>query len=197
MEKSERQVEQLVSFFQALADVTRLKLVGMLAQREQSVEELATALEVRQPTVSHHLAKLRLLGMVRLRKEGQVHYYSLDEQSVQSMARQVLSKGGLAELVPQHGADAWEQKVMQSFFDQDGRLKEIPAQRKKRDVVLRRLVREFAPDRRYTEFEVNETLKRFHPDVATLRREFIMTGLMAREPGEKMNLYWRLSPKTE
>lgn len=50
----------------------------LLAQGERSVDELVEALEVRQPTVSHHLAKLRALGLVKLRKEGQVHYYSLD-----------------------------------------------------------------------------------------------------------------------
>lgn len=180
--------EQLVAFFQALADVTRLKLVGLLAQRECSVEELVAALDVRQPTVSHHLSKLRLLGIVKLRKEGQVHYYTLDEDFVHRMARQVLSADGLAQLAPREAGESWEQKVLRSFIDTEGRLREIPAQRKKRDVVLRRLVAEFEPGRKYTEAEVNETLRRFHPDVATLRREFIMTQLMQRENGR----YWRI-----
>lgn len=181
------QAEQIVSFFAALADVTRLKLVGLLAQREQSVEELVAALEVRQPTVSHHLAKLKMLGLVRLRKEGQVHYYSLDEEFVHKLAKQVLSAGGLAKFAPEEGGATWEAKVLQNFFGPDGRLKEIPTQRKKRDVILARLVAEFAYDRQYPEAEVNEVLRRFHPDVATLRREFIMTGLMKRENG----VYWR------
>jgi predicted transcriptional regulator len=181
------QAEQLVGFFQALADMTRLKLIGLLAQRERSVEELVAALEVRQPTVSHHLAKLKLIGLVKLRKEGQVHVYALDEQFIHGMARRVLSPGGLAQFAPEEGGPTWERKVLQSFFSPDGRLTEIPAQRKKRDVVLARLVQEFNRDRQYSEAEVNEVVRRFHPDVATLRREFIMTKMMQRENG----CYWR------
>jgi len=184
------QAEQMVAYFQALADVTRLKLVGLLAQRERSVEELVSVLDVRQPTVSHHLSKLKLLGLVKLRKEGQVHYYSLDEEFVRRLARQVLSADGLAKLAPSNeGGATWEQKVLQTFFTPDGTLKDIPTQRKKRDVILGRLIAEFERGRMYTEAEVNEVLRRFHPDVATLRREFIMTRLMQREDGG--GLYWR------
>jgi len=179
--------EQLVAFFQALADVSRLKLVGLLAQRERSVEELVAALAVRQPTVSHHLSKLRLLGLVTMRKEGQVHYYTLNEAFIHQVARQVLSTEGLASLAPSAAVEGWEQKVLRTFFTADGRLQQIPTQRKKRDVVLSRLVQEFEPERRYSELEMNEVLRQFHPDVATLRREFIMTGLMQRE----ISTYWR------
>ncbi len=184
------QAEQIVAYFQALADVTRLKLVGLLAQRERSVDELVSALDVRQPTVSHHLSKLKLLGLVKLRKGGQVHYYSLDEEFVHRLARQVLSADGLAKLAPSNeGGTTWEKKVLQTFFGPDGSLKEIPTQRKKRDVILARLVEEFERGRTYTEAEVNAILRRFHPDVSTLRREFIMTRLMQREDGG--GLYWR------
>jgi hypothetical protein len=187
------QAEHLVAFFQALADVTRLKVVGLLAQRERSVEELVAALDVRQPTVSHHLSKLRALGLVKFRKEGQTHFYSLDEEFVHGLAKTVLSVEGLASLAPSEAGPTWERKVLQAFFGPDGRLKEIPAQRKKRDVVLRRLVEEFERGRTYPEAEVNEILRRFHEDVATLRREFIMTKLMQRENG----LYWRTSAPPE
>lgn len=185
--RDQDQAEQLVAFFQGLADVTRLKLIGLLAQRERSVDELVTALDVRQPTVSHHLAKLKLLGLVKLRKEGQVHCYSLDEEYVRGLAKSVLSVDGLARLAPAETGATWELKVLQTFFSPDGRLKEIPAQRKKRDVVLGRLVEEFERGKSYHEAEVNEVLRRFHDDVATLRREFIMTHLMQREN----NMYWR------
>lgn len=185
--RDQDQAEQLVAFFQGLADVTRLKLLGLLAQRERSVDELVAALDVRQPTVSHHLAKLKLLGLVKLRKEGQVHYYSLDEEHVRGLAKSVLSVEGLARLAPAEAGATWERKVLQTFFSPDGQLKQIPAQRKKRDVVLQRLVEEFEHGKTYHEAEVNEVLRRFHDDVATLRREFIMTHLMQREN----NVYWR------
>jgi len=59
----------------------------------------------------------------------------------------------------------------------------IPAQLKKRAIILERLVLEFEPDRPYTELEVNQTLVDFHEDVATLRRGLIEHKLMEREHG--------------
>lgn len=75
------------------------------------------------------------------------------------------------------------EKVLRIFF-KDGKLKEIPAQRKKRRFVLDRLLEEFAMDRVYDESEVNAILRRFHPDVCTLRREFIMEKMMTRTAGK-------------
>jgi DNA-binding transcriptional ArsR family regulator len=50
--------EELVSFFKALADANRLKIVGLLSQQPYSVEQLAAMLHLRPSTISHHLAKL-------------------------------------------------------------------------------------------------------------------------------------------
>ena len=58
-----------------------------------------------------------------------------------------------------------------AFTYQGERLKEIPASRKKREVILRWLAERFEVRRRYSEAEVNELLQRYHPDSATLRRE--------------------------
>ena len=74
----------------------------------------------------------------------------------------------------------WEAKVLDTFIV-DGRLTHLPAQRKKRMVILRFLVDKFDPTRSYTENEVNAVLSRYHHDVATLRREFVWWGLMDRE----------------
>jgi len=75
------------------------------------------------------------------------------------------------------------QKTERSFF-RDGRLVEIPAQRKKRRFILERLLAEFDTTKVYTEPEVNATLGRFHPDVCTLRREFITEKMMVRQGGK-------------
>jgi hypothetical protein len=53
---------------------------------------------------------------------------------------------------------------------------------------LKWLVEQFAEGRRYREAEVNETLQRCHWDCATLRRELVGAGMMAREGG----IYWRV-----
>lgn len=80
-----------------------------------------------------------------------------------------------------------EQKVLLSFFGPDGRLKQIPVKRAKRDVVMDRLAQEFEQGRRYPEANVNRILLQFHEDYATIRRELVDTGRMRREK----NVYWR------
>jgi len=101
----------------------------------------------------------------------------------------LLSSEKMAELVPMQEmeGDAWEHKVLRDFFD-GPRLKEIPASRKKRSVVLRWLANLFEPGMRYTEAQVNEIIKRHHPDASSLRREMIGEHLLQREQG----VYWRL-----
>ena len=73
-----------------------------------------------------------------------------------------------------------EMRVVENFFTADGRLRAIPAQRSKRNVVLERLAAEFEPARSYNEREVNAILRRFHDDVATIRRELIATKKLVR-----------------
>lgn len=78
-------------------------------------------------------------------------------------------------------------RVLENFTDASGRLIAIPAQRKKRLAVLRWLVEEFQPGRRYPEAEVNRIISRRHPDFATLRRFMVDEELMQRRSG----IYWR------
>ena len=98
----------------------------------------------------------------------------------------------MASLVDDVEGDAWERKVLRDFFD-GTQLKEIPASRKKRAVVLRRLAHEFRVDARYRETEVNELLLRHHPDPATLRRELVGAGLLQRH----QSVYWRPGSEAE
>jgi hypothetical protein len=69
-------------------------------------------------------------------------------------------------------------------------LKTLPAQRKKLEAILRYMVKAFEPGRRYSEKEVNDILRRFHDDTASLRRELVGSGLMLREGGG--GDYWRV-----
>ena len=71
--ETQAQFQQLLRFFKALANESRLKIVGILANREATVGDLADLLDLRAPTVSHHLAVLKELGLVRMRAEGNAH----------------------------------------------------------------------------------------------------------------------------
>lgn len=63
----------------------------------------------------------------------------------------------------------------------------IPAQRKKRLLVLRYLAEQFKPGERYAEADVNWILGRFHPDYAALRRYLVDEELLQR----RESVYWR------
>jgi ArsR family transcriptional regulator len=63
--------------FQAVSDRTRLRLLRLLGRDELNVQELVTALEVNQPSVSKHLGVLRDAGWVRQRREGTFSWYRL------------------------------------------------------------------------------------------------------------------------
>jgi DNA-binding transcriptional ArsR family regulator len=185
---SEETLTVVLQFFRALADASRLRLLGILAESECSVDELATRLGLTAPTVSHHLGKLKGLGLVRMRPQGTTHLYSLDEEALRRLSKDILSPERMRSLADDAQGTAWERKVLRDFFEGE-RLKEIPAVRKKREIVLRWLANRFDPGVRYSEKEVNEVLKRHHPDTATLRRELVAerAGLLRRERG----VYWR------
>ncbi len=183
----EEDLQTLLQFFKALADENRLKLLGIVAQRECSVEELAEALGLKAPTVSHHLTKLKELRLVEMRVEGNTHLYRLNAEGLRGLNKALLTPENVATLVELEDSDAWERKVLRDFFDGE-RLKEIPSSRKKRLVILKWLAAQFEREHLYPEDEVNKIIKRAHPDTATLRRELIGNHLMQREAGN----YWRL-----
>jgi predicted transcriptional regulator len=175
--------EELVIFFKALADANRLKIVGLLAQRGYSVEELAALLNLKPPTVSHHLSKLAEAGLVTARAEGYYSIYQLDKKALETSARSLFSDEQMTAASSDVDLEAFDRKVLANFIMPDGRLREIPAQRRKLEVVLRYLLKNFDPGETYSEKQINQTLARFHEDTATLRRELVGYGLMKREIG--------------
>ena len=66
-------------FFKALGDSTRLKILGLLAIKELCVCEVMVALELTQPTASHHLRILENVDLVTDRKDGKWVFYSLKD----------------------------------------------------------------------------------------------------------------------
>jgi biotin operon repressor len=182
--------EELVSFFKALADPTRLKIVGLLAQQPYSVEELAALVGLNPSTVSHHLAKLSKVGLVHARTESYYNVYQLNKDALDEKARSLFTNDDLNASIADVNLSAYDQKIVADYTRKDGSLKTIPAQKKKLEAVLRYVVEGFEKDRRYSEKRVNEILKGYHDDTATLRRELVGFGLMQREGGGRE--YWRV-----
>lgn len=182
--------EELVTFFKALSDANRLKIIGLLAQQPYSVEELAALLDLKASTVSHHLSKLAKVGLVSAKADSYYNVYQLDEKALESKSRSLFSQENLAASVVDVDADAYDNKVIKDFVRKDGSLKTIPAQKKKLEAILRYVAQKaFEPGKRYSEKQVNDILKNFHADTASLRRELVGAKLMKREGGG--GDYWR------
>ena len=85
----EASFQTLLNFFKVLANESRLKILGILATKECSVEELAALVQLKEPTVSHHLAKLKELNLVNMRPDGNTHLYQLDSEALQSISKEI------------------------------------------------------------------------------------------------------------
>lgn len=187
MENTDKLAE-LTAFFKALADANRLKIIGLLAQQEYTVEQLAAILNLRASTVSHHLSRLTKAGLVSARAEGYYSVYRLETDALEEMARRLLARDELPSIAVDVDVDAYDRKVIHNFTNPEGSLKSIPAQQKKLEAILRYISTAFKPNKRYNEKEINAILERFHEDTTTLRRALIDYRLLDRVPsGDE---YW-------
>ena len=179
---------ELLNLFKALADSNRLKIVGLLAQQDLSGEQLAAMLELQPSTVSHHLSRLSKTGLVTARAESYYNIYSLNVEVLQGLSERLLAQGTFEDVTANVDLDAYDRKVIQTFVGGDGRIRQFPSQWKKMKVLLRYVVKVFEPGIEYTEKQVNALLSQFNDDTATLRRELVEEGLLAREGGG--GKYW-------
>ncbi len=182
---SEEQFDQLLRFFQVFSNESRLKIIGHLANGEKSVGELAGLLDLKEPTVSHHLSGLKDIGLVDVRAEGTMRIYRLNGKALEAMSKDIFAQTNLAALV-RPNAMTEEERLLRGWV-KDGRIVYIPAQEKKKQILIHWLAQHIDPERRWTEKEFSEWLKQYNEDYATLRRYLVESGYMARENG----IYWR------
>lgn len=76
--------------FALLATATRVRLLWLLAQDDYDVTSLAAAVEATVPTVSQHLAKLRLADLVTARADGRRQIYRVDDPHVVALVNQAV-----------------------------------------------------------------------------------------------------------
>lgn len=75
---SSRDLDQVTSVLRLLSDKTRVSILMLLAEGEMNVTSLCRALELPQPTVSHHLGLLRMSNLIANRRQGKQVFYGLD-----------------------------------------------------------------------------------------------------------------------
>ena len=189
------QLNKIVEFHKALGDLTRIRIIALLQQGPLHGQAIAGKLGLKPPTITHHMAKLREVGLIKEKRDKNTTYFSLNTKILESSAKAILTAGTGGEASMEMSVTAEERAaIINNFFTKDGKLKNYPAQRKKKLVVLEHMVKGLQFGKVYPEKEINEYLKQFHEDYATLRRELIMCQYMYRENNQyelnPVELWW-------
>ena len=190
--------ERMAELFKTLGDTNRLKIINLLNQQEHNVGEIAALLGVREPTASHHLSKLREMGLVQLRQAGTQRYFKLNDRALKRWKNEMMALENLDfdparapsdnRWIDDLDLDEADRKVLRDYTH-DGRLTQIPTKRKKLMVVLGWLAGQFEPDVLYSEKEINDVIARYYEDYATLRRDLIDFKFLRRE--RDGTTYWK------
>lgn len=171
---------EAIRLFKCLSDKSRLQILKSLAIEDMYVERLAERLGLTAPTVSFHLKKLADAGAVTSYKSQYYMMYALNREIFKTCILDILCEAS-DEAEAQARRDAeYRQKVLDSFFEY-GKLRAIPAQRKKERIILEKIVQSFAFGRIYSEREVNIILADFYDDFCTLRRDLVGEALLERD----------------
>ncbi|WP_079508211.1 DUF2087 domain-containing protein [Mesobacillus jeotgali] len=179
------QLDRIVAFHKTMGDPTRIRIVALLAKGPLHGQAIAGKLGLTPPTITHHIKKLRDINVIFERRDKNTIYFHLNEsvikQQAKSLGRLITKKEEEGEALDSHNID--KQKIIENFMTKDGKLKNIPAQRKKKLMVFEYMVSGLKAGKKYPEKELNEYIKKFHEDYATIRREFIINHYMYRENG--------------
>ncbi|PEC47249.1 metalloregulator ArsR/SmtB family transcription factor [Bacillus sp. AFS096315] len=189
------QLSKIVDFHKALGDLTRVRIIALLQQGHLSGQEIASKLSLKPPTITHHMSKLREVGLIKERRDKNTIYFSLNTKILEMNAKAIFTVGtGGDSNMEMSVTDSERSSIINNFFTKEGKLKIYPAQRKKKLVVLEHMIKGLEFGRVYQEREINEYLKEFHEDYATLRRELIMCQYMYRENNQyelnPVELWW-------
>lgn len=193
---------ELLAGLRALADPVRMRILVSLAARPADAATVAAELRLAAPAVRRSLEQLADVGLLAPVADAPGRFTTRWDR-VGALARslaalEATATGGsgpgdvgawphagetLAETLTRIAATPEEARTLRAYLV-DGRLETIPAQDRKRAIVLRFLrERVFTEDRGYPEKEVNQRLALFHPDVAALRRYLVDARLVTREAG--------------
>ncbi|MBA4493765.1 DUF2087 domain-containing protein [Paenactinomyces guangxiensis] len=187
------QLERLIAFHKALADPVRIRILCLLSSGPLHGQALAGKLGVKPPTITHHMGKLREAGLVKEKREKNTIYFHLDMHSLERKSQATLQTilhqtKGYDQM--DENKQKYRREVLKNFFTAEGKLKNIPAQRKKKLIVFEEICKGLKMGEKYPEKVINEHIKQYFDDYATIRRELIVNKYMYREDG-----FYELNPK--
>lgn len=169
-------MKENLELLKLLADETRLEILNILLKEDSYVEKIACELFLTPATICYHLKKMESAGVVNCSRSQFYMIYSIDRDIFDKPLYELIKKDDAAV----DTEEKYKKEVISHFFKY-GRLIQLPTQRKKREIVLFEILKQFETDREYGEKEVNEIILRYHEDFCTIRREMIAFGMMTRD----------------
>ena len=173
--KGSGSVKSKLELLKLLADETRLEILNILLKEDSYVEKIACELSLTPATICYHLKKMESAGVVNCSRSQFYIIYSLNREIFDKPLYELIKKDDVVV----DTEEKYKKEIISHFFKY-GRLTQIPTQRKKREIVLFEILKQFEIDREYDEKEVNEIIVRYHEDFCTIRREMIAFGMMTR-----------------
>ncbi len=173
-------LDNVVTLFKGLADPTRLRMVAAMVDRARCGQDLASEIGVAPATISHHLKVLGKAGLLTETRQPPYVFYKVDLDSLQRAVRAVATPRRVRELTSDPPVDAETRQVLRAFFD-GPRLRALPAQRRKKELVLEEVLRRIPRRREYAEVDLDAFIEVIFDDYCTVRREWIMGRYMTRE----------------
>ncbi len=161
--------------FALLSDPARFKVAAAVALGAATIQDIVAQTHLDRRVVEKSLGRMSDAGLL-------VHDPSGYRVPYEEFAVAVRSASKVDRAAPADEREA----VLMRFFD-GTKLRSIPTVRSKRLVVLDHIVQDFDPGRRYKERAVNDMLRNYYDDVASLRRYLVDEGLLSRAGG----YYWR------
>lgn len=168
--KNCKQENQTVSLFKALADESRLKIISILLKQDSYSEYLASKLNLTAPTITYHMEKLMNANIVRSTKIQHYTIYSINREIMNTQIGELVKAA-----IAMDEDVSYEKKVIANFFEY-GRLKKIPSQLKKREIVIGYIASKFELGKEYSEKQVAAEITTMHDDHCTIKRDLIGMG---------------------
>ena len=168
-------MKEKLELLKLLADETRLEILNILLKEDSYVEKIACELSLTPATICYHLKKMEAAGVVNCSRSQFYIIYSLNREIFDKPLYELIKKD--EQIIDTE--EKYKKEVISNFFKY-GRITQIPTQRKKREIVLAEILKQFDFEREYDEKEVNEIILHYHEDFCTIRREMIAFGMMTR-----------------
>ncbi|MGE5498095.1 MAG: DUF2087 domain-containing protein [Syntrophothermus sp.] len=176
------EINESLQIMKALAVESRLLIIRSLMEKPQYLEELARRINLAESTVSFHMKKLEKAGLVSRMREQYYAMFRINEEYFSRTLEDLLSFDNQVKPQQEARIKSYREKVIDTYF-RNGILVKMPAQYKKKMIILQEIIKLFERGQLYPEKEVDRKIEAVYSDYCSIRRYFIDNQMMQRDKG--------------